>query len=139
MFKFIYIIFTISGTTALLVNYPAGRLSDRLQNRMSIVVIGILFSGLGFIVVGFSTSIIFVLLAFIFRAMAYQAYIPAYRAFQADQIPHMIRGKIMGRIQSAFNIGAIFGPLIGSAIYEVVSTREFYITGLDYIFFGGVQ
>jgi DHA1 family multidrug resistance protein-like MFS transporter len=130
-------IFTISGTAALLVNYPAGRLSDRLQNRMSIVVFGIIFAGLGFIIVGFSTSIVFVLLAFIFRSMAYQAYIPAYRAFQADQIPHMIRGKTMGRIQSAFNIGAIFGPLVGSAIYEVVSNDWIRILGIDYVFYGG--
>jgi DHA1 family multidrug resistance protein-like MFS transporter len=130
-------IFTISGTAALLVNYPAGRLSDRLQNRMSIVVIGIVFAGLGFIIVGFSTSIIFVLLAFIFRSMAYQAYIPAYRAFQADQIPHMIRGKTMGRIQSAFNVGAIFGPLVGSAIYEVVSSDWIRILGINYVFYGG--
>ncbi|GAG58174.1 unnamed protein product, partial [marine sediment metagenome] len=130
-------IFTISGTAALLVNYPAGRLSDRLQNRMSIVVIGIIFAGLGFIIVGFSTSIVFVLLAFIFRSMAYQAYIPAYRAFQADQIPHMIRGKTMGRIQSAFNVGAIFGPLVGSAIYEVVSNDLITILVIDYDFYGG--
>lgn len=130
-------IFTISGTAALLVNYPAGRLSDRLPNRMSIVVIGILFAGSGFIIVGFSTSIIFVLLAFIFRSMAYQAYIPAYRAFQADQIPHMIRGKVMGRIQSAFNIGAVFGPLVGAAIYEAVSSDLFEVLEIGYIFYGG--
>ncbi len=130
-------IFTISGTAALLVNYPAGRLSDRLQNRMSIVVIGIVFAGLGFIIVGFSTSIVFVLFAFIFRSMAYQAYIPAYRAFQADQIPHMIRGKTMGRIQSAFNVGAIFGPLVGAAIYEVVSNDLITISGIEYVFYGG--
>jgi MFS family permease len=104
---------------------------------MSIVVFGIIFAGLGFIIVGFSTSIVFVLLAFIFRSMAYQAYIPAYRAFQADQIPHMIRGKTMGRIQSAFNVGAIFGPLVGSAIYEVVSNDWIRILGIDYVFYGG--
>lgn len=128
-------IFTISGTTALLVNYPAGRLSDRLANRMSIVTIGLFCSGLGFIIVGFSTSLLFVILAFVFRSMSYQAYIPAYRAFQADKIPPMIRGKIMGRIQSAFNVGAVFGPLIGSGIYEIVSSDIFTIIG--YRFYGG--
>lgn len=129
------IIFTISGSTALLVNYPAGRLSDRLTNRMSIVVIGMFLAGLGFIGVGLSTSLLFIILAFIFRSMAYQAFVPAYRAFQADKIPSMIRGKIMGRIQSAFNVGAVFGPLIGAALYEIVSNRNFNIIG--YTFLGG--
>jgi MFS family permease len=128
-------IFTISGTAALLVNYPAGRLSDRLTNRMSIVTIGVFGAGLGFIIIGFSTTIFFVILAFIFRSISYQAYIPAYRAFQADKIPPMIRGKIMGRIQSAFNVGAVFGPLIGSGIYEAVSADVFTIIG--YSFYGG--
>jgi len=129
------LIFTISGSTALLVNYPAGRLSDRLKNRMSIVVIGMFFAGLGFIGVGLSTTLLFIILAFIFRSMSYQAFVPAYRAFQADKIPPMIRGKIMGRIQSAFNVGAVFGPLIGAAIYEAVSNSNFSIIG--YTFFGG--
>lgn len=131
------IIFTISGSTALLVNYPAGRLSDRLTNRMSIVVIGMFCAGLGFIGVGLSTSLLFIILAFIFRSMSYQAFVPAYRAFQADKIPSMIRGKIMGRIQSAFNVGAVGGPLIGSAIYEVVSNSNFSIIGIT-IFGGGI-
>jgi len=129
------LIFTISGSTALLVNYPAGRLSDRLANRMSIVVIGMFFAGLGFIGVGFSTSLLFIILAFIFRSMSYQAFVPAYRAFQADKIPPMIRGKIMGRIQSAFNVGAVGGPLVGAAIYELVSDSNFSIIG--YTFLGG--
>ena len=129
------LIFTISGSTALLVNYPAGRLSDRLTNRMSIVVIGMFLAGLGFIGVGLSTSLLFIILAFIFRSMAYQAFVPAYRAFQADKIPPMIRGKIMGRIQSAFNVGAVGGPLIGAALYEILSNRNFNIIG--YTFLGG--
>ena len=102
---------------------------------MSIVVIGMFFAGLGFIGVGLSTTLLFIILAFIFRSMSYQAFVPAYRAFQADKIPPMIRGKIMGRIQSAFNVGAVFGPLIGAAIYEAVSNSNFSIIG--YTFFGG--
>jgi MFS family permease len=128
-------IFTISGTTALLVNYPAGKLSDRLKNRMSIVTIGMVFAGLGFIGVGFSTTIIMAIFFFIFRQMSFQAFLPAYRAFQADKIPPMIRGKVMGRIQSAFNVGGVIGPLIGTSLYELYSTRTLEI--FNYQFFGG--
>ncbi|UCG04192.1 MAG: MFS transporter [Candidatus Heimdallarchaeota archaeon] len=127
-------IFTISGSSALLVNYPAGKLSDKMD-RMVIVVVGMILTGLAFIGVGLSLSISIAIIFFIFRSSAFQAYLPAYRAFQADKIPPMLRGKIMGRIQSAFNVGAVFGPLIGAAIYEFYVSDILQI--LEYSFYGG--
>jgi MFS family permease len=129
-------VFTISGSAALLVNYPAGRLSDKI-NRMNIVIVGMLFAGLGFIGVAFSTSLIMVIFFFIFRQMAFQAYLPAYRAFQADKIPPMIRGREMGRIQSSFNIGSVLGPLIGAGIYEFYANRTVWVFIDQITFFGG--
>ncbi|MFX0182410.1 MAG: MFS transporter [Candidatus Hodarchaeota archaeon] len=127
-------IFTISGSTALLVNYPAGKFSDKI-NRMQIVWIGMIFTGLAFIGVSLSTSLIVVIIFFVFRSTAFQAYLPAYRAFQADKIPPLVRGKVMGRIQSAFNVGATLGPLIGSGIYELYMAQSIQFFG--YSFFGG--
>lgn len=127
-------IFTISGSAALLVNYPAGKLSDKID-RMQIVWVGMIFTGVAFIGVSLSTTLIAAIAFFIFRSVAFQAYIPAYRAFQADLIPPLVRGKVMGRIQSAFNIGAIFGPLIGAWIYEEFVSQSIQILG--YKFFGG--
>ncbi|MHA1332115.1 MAG: MFS transporter, partial [Candidatus Hodarchaeales archaeon] len=107
------IIFTVSGTAGLFVNYPAGKLSDKI-NRMLLVIIGMTGVGLGFIGVAFAKTLFLIVLFFIFRQISFQSYLPAYRAFQADKIHTDIRGKVMGRIQSAFNIGSVFGPLIGS-------------------------
>jgi DHA1 family tetracycline resistance protein-like MFS transporter len=128
-------LFTISGTCALLVNYPAGRLSDKLNNRLYIVIIGTMISGLGFIGVSLSTSLIMVIVFFIVRSMAFQALLPAYRAFQADKIPLIRRATIMGRISSAFNFGAVFGPLIGGALYEILANKSYQLLGLS--FYGG--
>jgi MFS family permease len=127
-------IFTISGSAALLVNYPAGKLSDKI-NRMQLVWVGMIFTGLAFIGVSLSTTLLTVIIFFIFRSTAFQAYLPAYRAFQADKIPPLIRGKVMGRIQSAFNVGATLGPLIGSGLYELYMAQSIQILG--YSFFGG--
>lgn len=128
-------IFTISGSVALLVNYPAGKLSDKISNRMQIVWVGMICTGVAFFGVSLATSLAVVLLSFIFRSTAFQAYLPAYRAFQADKIPPLVRGKVMGHIQSAFNIGATFGPLIGSWLYEIFVSQSLDILG--YRFFGG--
>ncbi len=127
-------LFTISGSAALLVNYPAGKLSDKID-RMKIVSVGMVFTGLAFVGVALSTTLLIAIVFFIFRSIAFQAYLPAYRAFQADKIPEMLRGKIMGRIQSAFNTGAVFGPLIGAGIYELYVSQSVQIFG--YSFFGG--
>ncbi|MFX1514857.1 MAG: MFS transporter [Promethearchaeota archaeon] len=127
-------IFTISGSVALLINYPAGKLSDKVE-RLKIVIVGMAFTGLAFIGVGFSTTLHMAILFFIFRSTAFQAYLPAYRAFQADKIPTLLRGKIMGRIQSAFNVGAVLGPLIGAAIYEYYAGAILKI--LEYNVYGG--
>ena len=126
-------LFTISGTLALIVNYPAGRLSDVLSNRLYIVIIGTLIAGLAFIGVSLSTSLIMVLFFFIARSMAFQAFLPAYRAFQADKIPISRRGTIMGRISSAFNFGAVFGPLIGGWLYENLVGTSYQIMGNSFL------
>ncbi|MHA1944681.1 MAG: MFS transporter [Candidatus Hodarchaeales archaeon] len=130
-------LFTISGTFALVVNYPAGRLSDMLTNRLYIVIISTVIAGLAFVGVSLSTSLITVIIFFIVRSMAFQALLPAYRAFQADKIPIIRRGTIMGRISSAFNFGAVFGPLIGGALYEILAGKEYQILGISF-FSGGV-
>ncbi len=128
-------LFTISGTFALMINYPAGRLSDHLSNRLYIVIFGTMISGLAFIGVSLSTSLIMVIFFFIVRSMAFQAFLPAYRAFQADKIPVSRRATIMGRISSAFNLGAVFGPLVGGGLYEILVGKSYQFLGIS--FFGG--
>ena len=127
-------LFTISGTFALLVNIPAGILSDRF-NRLYIVIFGITISGLAFIGVSLSTTLIMVVFFFIIRSMAFQTFLPAYRAFQADKIPVSRRATIMGRISSAFNFGAVLGPIVGGALYEMLAGKTYEFFGI--LFFGG--
>jgi MFS family permease len=41
----------------------------------------------------------------------------------------------MGRISSAFNIGAVFGPIIGGFLYEILADKSYQFLGIS--FFGG--
>jgi DHA1 family quinolone resistance protein-like MFS transporter len=128
-------IFTISGTVSLMVNYPMGKLSDKVD-RMLIVLPGMMLATLAFLGVGLATSLLAVVFFFILRSIAIQAFIPAYRAFQADKIPAARRGEVMGKIQWAFNIGAFFGPLVGAWLYELYEGKTLELPG-GYSFFGG--
>ncbi|MFX0113833.1 MAG: MFS transporter [Candidatus Hodarchaeota archaeon] len=128
-------IFTVSGTVSLLVNYPAGKLSDKVD-RMVIVLPAMMLATLAFLGVGLATSFVVAVSFFILRSIAIQAFVPAYRAFQADIIPAARRGEVMGKIQWAFNIGAFFGPLVGAWLYELYEGKAMILPG-GYSFFGG--
>ncbi|MHA2371127.1 MAG: MFS transporter, partial [Candidatus Hodarchaeales archaeon] len=104
--------------------------------RMLIVLPGMMLATLAFLGVGLATSLLAVVFFFILRSIAIQAFIPAYRAFQADKIPASRRGEVMGKIQWAFNIGAFFGPLVGAWLYELYEGKTLELPG-GYSFFGG--
>ena len=41
----------------------------------------------------------------------------------------------MGRISSAFNFGAVFGPIVGGLLYEMLAGKSYQFLGIT--FYGG--
>ncbi|RLE59643.1 MAG: hypothetical protein DRJ35_05290, partial [Thermoprotei archaeon] len=69
------------------------------------------------------------------RNIAFNFYIPSFRALQADLVPKEIRGRIFGTIQMFFNLGAVLGPIIGGALYKNLAETHIYgIPGVAFTF-----
>ena len=66
---------------------------------------------------------------FVFRFMAMMFFVPAFRAFQADVIPPIVRGRYFGRIQAIFNLGAASAPIIGGFMYDSLRGHTLDIFG----------
>lgn len=113
----IAIVTTVSGMIGLAAAYPGGRLSDRID-RKNIVIVAGAFARLMTAVTPIARDIGSLTLVSTFRSIAFNVYIPPFRALQADISPREIRGKVFGTVQTMFNIGAVLGPVIGSQLYQ---------------------
>ncbi|MHA2167290.1 MAG: MFS transporter, partial [Candidatus Hodarchaeales archaeon] len=54
---------------------------------------------------------------------------PAFRAMQNDYIPSEVRGKEFGIVQALFNLGSVFGPIIGGWLYDLFFMQTISLPG----------
>ncbi len=125
----IAIVTTVSGMIGLAAAYPGGRLSDRI-GRKNIVIAAGTFARLMTAITPIARDIGSLTLISTFRSIAFNVYIPPFRALQADISPREIRGKVFGTVQTMFNIGAVLGPVIGSQLYQEYAPKEISIMGI---------
>jgi MFS family permease len=129
------IIIGLTGSIGIIANIPAGRKADKVGRKPVLLLGGYLarfavlilpFAGfLPLRELGRATSLAFPHLYGLmaisgilgFRFFAFQISQPALRALQADIIPAAVRGKLIGLMQTMFNIGAIIGAPVGGALY----------------------
>lgn len=129
------IIIGLTGSIGMIANIPAGRQADKV-GRKPVLLLGGYLARISAILIplagliplramGSATTIaypaVYGLVAVSgmlgFRFFAFQISQPAMRALQADVIPRPIRGRLIGLMQTMFNIGAIVGAPIGGALY----------------------
>lgn len=113
-------IFLIAGLGALPINWISGKLADK-YNRVLLAGIGMFIGSFAFIGMGLYMTLYVVTFFFIARFMSMMFFVPAFRAFQADVIPPIVRGRYFGRIQAIFNLGAASAPILGGMMYDAVT------------------
>jgi MFS family permease len=129
------IVIGITGSIGMIANIPAGRQADRVGRKPVLLLGGylarismLILPFVGFLPLralgrasSFADAGMYGLVAIsgllAFRFFAFQISQPAVRALQADIIPVAVRGKLIGMMQTMFNIGAIIGAPVGGAIY----------------------
>ncbi len=119
----IAIVTTISGMIGLAAAYPGGRLSDKI-GRKGIVIAAGAFARLMTAVIPIARDIGSLTFLSTLRSIAFNVYIPPFRALQADISPKEIRGKVFGTVQATFNVGAVLGPIIGGQLYQQYAPKE---------------
>jgi MFS family permease len=142
------IIIGITGSIGMIANIPAGRQADKIGRKPVLLLGGYLarFSMLILPFVGllplralgratsFADTTMYGLVAIsgllAFRFFAFQISQPALRALQADIIPVAVRGRLIGMMQTMFNIGAIVGAPVGGALYTAFRGHFFGIDPL---------
>jgi len=91
-----------------------GRLSDR-YGRRPVLLLSIIGTGIGFLVLGFATTIWMLFLGRILDGIT-GGNISTAQAYIADITTKENRAKGMGLIGAAFGLGFIFGPAIGGIL-----------------------
>src|ERR1700757_4277045 len=91
-----------------------GRLSDK-YGRRPILLISLLGTSVGFLILGFATTLWMLFVGRIIDGIS-GGNISTAQAYIADVTTHENRAKGMGLIGAAFGLGFVFGPAIGGVL-----------------------
>ncbi|MFQ6087622.1 MAG: MFS transporter [Candidatus Methanofastidiosia archaeon] len=122
----------VGGSVGVFMNPFTGILADRI-GRKPLTVFGLTLSGIVGVLFGFVRTLFETTSIFVLRSFSFAFYFPAFRALQANTIPPQIRGRVMGRIQASFNMGAVVGPMVGTYLYELFLEEKFYFRGHEFL------
>lgn len=125
----IAIVTTVSGLFGLAAAYPGGRLSDRLGRKPIILTAGVL-SRIMTMLIPAARDLEGLTLISTLRSVAFNMYIPSFRALQADIAPRAIRGRVFGTVQAMFNVGAVLGPIVGGQLYKDFAPKTLSLGGV---------
>jgi MFS transporter, DHA1 family, tetracycline resistance protein len=104
-----------------------GRLSDR-YGRRPILIISLLGTCLGFLILGFATTLVMLFVGRIIDGIS-GGNISTAQAYIADVTTKENRAKGMGLIGAAFGLGFVFGPAIGGILSRWGTNVPFLFAG----------
>lgn len=122
-------LFGIAGIAGLVFNPIGGYISDK-TDRKKLVVVTAYISAIAILFLGIKLSIFAIIILFIIRQLFQKLSMPASRALRADLVEEKNRGREFGYVQMFYNLGAILGPVVGGAIYDVLVPYQWEKFGL---------
>ncbi len=115
--EFIGTVFGVTGLIGVIFNPIGGWISDKKSKKIVVLFTGLL-SGLFISLIGIKMALFLLLGLFVLRQVVQQMNMPAFRALQAEIISPEKRGFEFGNVQMFFNLGSIFGPIVGGILYD---------------------
>lgn len=123
------ILFASYSIMQLIFSPVLGRLSDK-HGRRPVLLISIIGTGIGFLILGFATTLWMLFLGRILDGIT-GGNISTAQAYVADITTREDRAKGMGLLGAAFGLGFIFGPAIGGILSRWgVGVPFFFAAGL---------
>lgn len=120
----------ITGVASAFSAIFAGRMSDKYGHRI-VLLIASLGASLLYIPQAFVGNVWELLILRALMGLCFGGIVPAANALIASKIPEGRKGAAFGVVSSLSSLGSASGPLVGSLIAALVSTRAvFLLTGL---------
>ena len=109
--------YMLFSTVSMLLAFPAGVLSDKLNPRI-IYAIGLLFFGFGYFILGFTDSHVWAIVAITTYGVFPALTDGVGKAWIASLSPQEHRGKIQGIYQSSMNFAVLGAGIWGGALWS---------------------
>ena len=122
-------IISATGLIGLAASWLAGRVSDSL-GRKPVLALGEGIGRLMGFILPLMPSVNLTALCHFFRKTGFSVSRPAMDALKADVAPPEHRGEYFGYYQTAYSIGDIIFPVVGTYLYATLLTLRFSIGGL---------
>jgi len=118
----------VRNLVTILVGPALGHVSDRRQDRTSLLVVGeaVGAAGLGFFALG--RSLTGVVVGVLLTAVAYGIIPPLLMAWLGDITPSSRRGAAVGGYQTMGDLGSGLAPVLAYALLEVLDIRTVYLS-----------
>lgn len=109
----------------LIADLPAGRLVDRIGERMAMIW-GSIAGALGVFLVAFSNNLWLMGFGVFSLGVGVAIFALARHAFFAEHIPLDFRARALSLLGGTFRAGAFIGPLLGSALISIWGVHSVY-------------
>lgn len=120
------------GITNLLMAPYFGRLGDKIGQK-KVLLTGLVASFVFFVLMGFTQNIYQVIMLRLCIGISDAAIFPSVLALLSINIPGEIKGRVFSYNQSAQSLGAVTGPLIGSAVAVSLDYRYVFLVSSVFI------
>jgi MFS family permease len=107
---------SLNGIIICLTELPLTSYTRRFPPRR-IMVTGMLVFGIGFALTGFAQSIPFLAATVVLWTLGEMFYFPMAAAHVANISPPDMRGRYQGAWGISWGLGAVFGPVLGTAVF----------------------
>lgn len=127
---------SIYGAGSILGAYLGGILTDRIGAKM-IQLLSLILSGIGFVILGYLTSPLEIMVLMFLTAVVNEAFRPANATALSNVCPAELRARGFGLNRLAINLGVAIGPAVGGFLARIDYLYLFWADAITCMFAAG--